>query len=285
MPENYLQTITFGDVQVTMMTLAWLRWDFTTSMTAPSEVLLARYAHLFEQPATIPVRCMHIQLPGMSVLVDACTSDAFKGTAYERPGDPIAPNLLDQLALAGISAGDITHVVITHHHFDHIIGLTMKHEDAFVPCFPHARHYLGRADWDAADVQNDLAQPGALFHRTLGVVEQCGLLERVDGDRELGHGLNILHMPGETPGHQVLRLNAGGQILYFIGDLYHHQVEIEQPAWMIPWADSSTLLQSRQRFRHMALTEDALLAAAHIPDAGRMRATSEGGTRWEAWKP
>lgn len=285
MPEDYLQILTFGDVQITIMTLAWLRWNFTTNMATPPEALLTQYAHLFEQPDVIPVRCMHIQSPGSSVLVDACTPEAFKGTAYERPGDPTLPNLQEQLALVGVSPGDVTHVVITHHHFDHIIGLTMRHEDVFVPCFPRARHYLGRADWEAPGVQADLAQPASLFRQTLGVLEQCGLLELVDGDCEPGHGLNILHMPGETPGHQILRLNTGGQILYFIGDLYHHQVEIEQPAWMTPWDDPSTLLQSRQRFRHMALTEDAMLVAAHIPGTGRMRTTSEGGTCWEAWNP
>lgn len=285
MPEDSIHTLTLGDVQITMMTLAWLRWDFTTQMAAPSETLVKRYPHLFEQPSEIPVRCMHIRSPEISLLVDACTPEAFRGTEYELPGAPASPNLLDQLARVGTSPRDITHVVITHHHFDHVVGLTLRQEDIFVPCFPHARHYLGRADWDAPDVQKDLAQSDSFLNQTVGVLEHEKLLELVDGDRELGHGLSLLHMPGETPGHQILRLSIGGQILYFIGDLYHHQVEIEQPTWMTPWSDPSTLFRSRQRFSHMALTEDALLVAAHIPSIGRVRMTSEGGMRWEAWHP
>jgi len=244
-----------------------------------------RYAHLFEQPCEIPIRCMHIQSPGISLLVDACTPEAIKGTEYELPGAATYPNLLDQLALVGTSPNDITHVVITHHHFDHIIGLTTRQGNKYVPCFPQARHYLGRADWEAQDVQNDLTQPDSLFNQTLGVLEHLQLLELVDGDRELGHGLSILHMPGETPGHQILRLSVGGQILYYTGDLYHHHVEIEQPTWMTPWSDASTLLRSRQRLSQMARTEDAVLVATHIPSLGRIRTTSEGGVSWEVWNP
>lgn len=285
MPEPYLQTLKLGEAQITIMTLALLRWDFATQMSAPTKMQLKHYAHLFKQPGEIPIRCMHIQAPGISLLVDASIPEAVRGTQYELPSAPTYPNLLDQLALVGISPRDITHVVITHHHFDHIIGLTMRQEDILVPCFPQARHYLGRADWEDPDVQNGLPQPDSLFNQTLGVLEHLKLLELVDGDRELGHGLSILHMPGETPGHQILRFSVGGQTLYYLGDLYHHQVEMEQPTWMTPWSDSSTLLRSRQRFSQMALTEDAMLVATHIPDIGRIHTTPEGEIRWEVCNP
>ena len=281
MNNEYLQSLQLDEARVTILTLALLRWDLTQQMLIPPQERPARHAHLFEQPGQVPVRCVHIALPGVSLLVDACTSTAFSGTEYEQPGAPVYPDLLDQLAHAGISAGEITHVVITHRHFDHIIGLTTKQGEAFVPCFPHARHYLGRADWEEPAVQEALSQPDSLPASTLGVLQRQGLLELVDGDYDLGHGLRTLHMPGETKGHQILRLETGGRVLYCLGDLYHHQVEVEQPAWMAPWNDPVTMLSSRQRLTQAALAEDAWLIAAHIPTVGGLAATSEG-VRWEA---
>jgi glyoxylase-like metal-dependent hydrolase (beta-lactamase superfamily II) len=212
--------------------------------------------------------------------VDACTSTAFLGTEYEQPDVPVYPDLLDQLASAGVSAEEITHVVITHRHFDHVIGLTMQQGGTFVPSFPRARYYLGRADWEDPDVQEDLAEPNSMTQRTLGVLQRQGLLELVDGDQDLGHGLRLLHTPGETPGHQILRLAAGERTLYCLGDLYHHEIEVEQPNWMSRWNDPTQVLPSRQRFTQMALAEDALLIAAHIPTIGRLSATTEG-VCWE----
>lgn len=283
MDREYLQTWQMGEARVTILTLALLRWDMAQNTSIPDQQrpVSARYAHFFEQPSQLPVRCVHISLPGVSLLVDACTSTAFVGTEYEWPNVPIYPDLLEQLASAGVAAEDITHVVITHRHFDHVIGLTRKQGEAFVPCFPRARHYVGRADWEDPAVQESLAKPDSLVSSTLAVVQRQGLLELVDGDHDLGHGLRLCHAPGETPGHQILRLAAGGRVLYCLGDLYHHQVEVEQPTWMSRWNDATTMLPTRQRFTQTALAEKALLIAAHVPTVGSLVATSEGA-RWEA---
>lgn len=280
MNEEYLQTLHLGEARITILTLAWLSWDMQQNTSRPSQETPARYAPLFAQPSRVPVRCVHIALPGVSLLVDACTSTAFLGTEYEQAGAPIYPDLVEQLANAGVAAEEITHVVVTHRHFDHIIGLTRKQEGTFVPSFPRARYYLGRADWEDPAVQEDLSEPDSMSSVTLAVLQRQGLLELVDGDHDLGHGLRLLHAPGETPGHQILRLAAGGRMLYCLGDLYHHQVEVEQPTWMSRWNDAATMLPTRQRFTQMALAEDALLIAAHIPTVGGLVTTSEG-VRWE----
>lgn len=281
MNEEYLQTLHLGEARITILTVAWLSWNIEQNMPVPVSERPARYAHLFAQPSKVPVRCVHIALPGVSLLVDACTPTAFLGTEYELPGTPIYPDLVAQLAQVGVVAEDVTHVVITHRHFDHIIGLTSQQGDAFVPCFSRARHYIGRADWDDPAVQEDLNEPDSMLRSTLAVLERQGLLELVDGDHDLGHGLSLLHTPGETPGHQILRLAAGGHTLYCLGDLYHHHVEVEQPTWMSRWNDPAFVVSSRQRFTQKALAEDALLIAAHVPTVGSLRATPEG-VCWEA---
>lgn len=281
MNENTVQTLRLGEAHITIFTVLVLRWDLEQHMPVPLAERPERYAHLFAHPGQVPVRCIHIQKPGLSLLVDACTPTALAGTEYELPGAPKYPDLITQLAGAGIAAEDITHVVITHPHSDHILGLTTQRNGKFVPCFPRARHYLGRADWESPDVQEELDEPGSLTHSTLAVLQRQNLLTLVDGEYDLGHGVRILPTAGETPGHQILRLEAGGQTLYCLGDLYHHPVEIEQPTWMTSWSDPVTMLPSRQRFTQAALAEDAFLVAAHIPTVGRLCATAEG-VRWEA---
>ena len=107
-----------------------------------------------------------------------------------------------------------------------------------------------------------------------------GLLELVDGNLDLTPEVRILAAPGESPGHQIVRVHSQGQTLYCLGDLFHHPVEVEQPAWMVKWADAYTNLTSRQWLIQAALQENALLVAAHMP-VGRVEGTL-ANPRWVA---
>ena len=66
--------------------------------------------------------------------------------------------------------------------------------------------------------------------------------------------------------------HSQGQTLYCLGDLFHHPVEVEQPAWTVKWADAYTDLARRQWLIQAALQENALLVAAHMP-VGRIEGT------------
>ncbi|HKB47961.1 MAG TPA: hypothetical protein VKC57_09710, partial [Ktedonobacterales bacterium] len=129
------------------------------------------------------------------------------------------------------------------------------------------------------DTQEGLRDPESLEGRTLGVLDRAGLLELVAGDRDLGNGLAIVAAPGETPGHQILRVRSGDAVLYCVGDLFHHAVEAEHPEWMVTWADAATMLATRRKVITQALAERARLVAAHIRGVGRLEAAG-AGVRW-----
>jgi len=155
--------------------------------------------------------------------------------------------------------------VITHAHFDHYAGITQERAGRYVPTFPRARCFLGKADWDYAETQEALRDPNSADSHTFGVLYQAGLLELVEGDRDLSAEVKLIATPGESPGHQIVRISSQGQILYCLGDLFHHPVEVEHPAWMVKWADAGSNLASRRRLIEAALQEHAILVAAHMP--------------------
>ena len=105
--------------------------------------------------------------------------------------------------------------------------------------------------------------------------------ELVSGDLALDQHISILASSGETPGHQIVRIQTQDQTLYCTGDLYHHWTEIEQPTWTVRWANPTTSMLSRQKLAERALAENALLIHSHIPACGRLQQTSEG-VRWLA---
>ncbi len=275
-------TLVLGDTIISILNIGDLTITLSEITNVPESEWQQRYADIFGKPLVFPSQCIHIALPGASVLVDAnnYALSAPPGYPYAMPdGYQPPPDLLTQLRERGIRPEDITHVVITHAHFDHYAGVTREQDGAFVPSFPNARYYLGKPDWENPETQQALGDPYSEDSHTFGVLHKADQLELVEGERELSPEVKIIPAPGESPGHQIVRLSSEGQTLYCLGDLYHHPIEVEHPSWMSQWDDPTTNIASRLALTDAALAENALLIATHIPCIGRLE-RSESGARW-----
>jgi len=119
----------------------------------------------------------------------------------------------------------VTHVVLTHLHFDHCGGATKRDKTGrIVPTFPHARHYVQRVEWEAA-TRLTPATDTAYERENFDALEANGLLELVDGEAEIRRGIRAVAVPGHTRAHQIVRVESGGTVLVFLGDLIpttHH---------------------------------------------------------------
>jgi glyoxylase-like metal-dependent hydrolase (beta-lactamase superfamily II) len=271
--------LTLGAARVTLINLGHLRLTLAEIMPVPEEEWRPQYTGIFDQPLSFPSQCLHLALADASVLVDAnnFALSAPPGSPYAPPAEyQPPPDLLTQLREGGISPEEITHVVITHAHHDHYVGITHQCNGHAVPSFPRARYWLGKPDWDHPDMQEALHDPTSVESQTLGVIEQAGLLELVEGHHDLTSSVRILAAPGESPGHQIVRVASQGQVLYGLGDLYHHPLEVEHPSWMAEWDDVPATIASRLALSEAALAEHALLIAAHIPGFGRLERTATG---------
>jgi glyoxylase-like metal-dependent hydrolase (beta-lactamase superfamily II) len=277
MTNNNARTISLGTATITVINVGNMILKLSEVMNVPESEWRPRYSSAFEKPLPFPSQSIHIALPDASILVDANNyaiavppDSPYLPRNYQLP-----PSLLDQLHEKGIRPQDITHLVITHAHFDHYAGTTTERDGKYLPTFPNACCYLGRADWEDPEMQTSFQDPASIDSRTFGVLHQHGLLELVEGNRNLTPAVQVIAAPGESAGHQLVRVQSEGQTLYCLGDLYHHSVEVEQPTWMANWANPDTNISSRQSLVEAALAEDALLVAAHMP-IGRLQSTLSG---------
>jgi glyoxylase-like metal-dependent hydrolase (beta-lactamase superfamily II) len=175
---------------------------------------------------------------------------------------------------------EVTHVIITHAHWDHFHGITEERDGRQVPRFAHARHYVHRADWEQHPQRAD---PDSDVMMRLGAIHEAGLLELIDGDLEIAPDIDVMHAPVESPGHCVVRVTSSGNRFYALGDLIHHSLEVEHPGWTRNAHDREALQSSRQRiYGEMASTAGiGVFSHALLPGWGRVVATNSG-YRWEA---
>lgn len=277
---DFVRTINLGKAVISVINIGDIYLPLAENMNVPEDKFTGGYDLLgLGEQKLIPIHCILIQLPESTVLVDAGVYDVETEPEYAIPNYTPPSSLIERLREMGVHLDSITQVVITHRHWDHFNGTTCESNGEFIPQFPRARYYLGRPDWERAEAK--LQEATSIEHRTLRVLNEHGLLELVEGNLDLVQGIKIIAAPGETPGHQIVRVQSEGQTLFCMGDLYHHPIELAHPAWKVSWANGETISGSRQMLTQQALEEQALLIATHIPSIGRLNKTMTGVT-WES---
>jgi glyoxylase-like metal-dependent hydrolase (beta-lactamase superfamily II) len=220
----------------------------------------------------------HVRLGAASVLIDLGFDDPGPESQWRAPRHDRSPGVTAGLAAIGVRPDDITHVLITHAHGDHVAGGSIPHGAGRAPRFPNARHLLGRADWEDNPARAD---PDSLLARHLGPVAAAGLLDLIDEEQEVAPGIAMLPAPGESPGHSIVRVVSRDETFYFLGDLFHHPCEVRHLDWVSQGRDAAAMRASREALIAAALPADALLLTTHLPFPGFGRLRREGGElRW-----
>ncbi|MGI3169266.1 MBL fold metallo-hydrolase [Pseudooceanicola sp. C21-150M6] len=195
---------------------------------------------------------------------------------------PSAGDLPDNLDVLGIAPEDVTHVIFTHAHPDHLWGLLDDFDD---PRFPNAEMMMGRAEWDYwwnPETVDTIAPDRQAFavgaKRRLEVVEdQMGFFD--DGEEVLP-GLAAVLTPGHTPGHMSFELRQGGDAAMILGDAVgNHHVAFSRPGWAVNSDQDGDLgAQTRVALMDRIASEQMRIVGFHLPQGGIGRAekTADG---------
>lgn len=225
---------------------------------------------------------VHVTLPGASILLDT-------GFGEYDPTDPRTPVVraenirltagLDAgLASLGVRREDITHVLITHMHGDHVAGAIRTVDGRRVPAFPRARYYVAEAEWRSAPEWHQFAPAIA---PPKDVLLAAGVVELVHGEREIVAGVRFIPAPGESPGFAIVRVATGDGLVYYVGELFRNAGEFMHPDWVPRYRDRETLIATRRRWLPQFAAEKAWLIMSHykFPAIGQVEAT-DAGYRW-----
>lgn len=213
---------------------------------------------------------------GRTMLVD--TGIGNKPRQGYQPG-----NLLENLAIAGISPDQVDLVVCTHMHIDHVGWNTVRQGDSFVPAFPRARYLFVQDEWDAWTGNPDLRSRDYIQDSCLPL-EHTGRLELVDKTATIAEGVTYVPAPGHSPAHACLAISSGGEKAMIIGDLAHHPIQLTETSWNVAMDMNPTLAQqSREAILARAEQEGGLVIGGHFPPPGYGRLVRiEDRRLWQA---
>ena len=128
--------------------------------------------------------------------------------------------LAASLAEAGVRPDEISKVVVTHMHFDHIGGVVVAGPDgrSRLAQFPNARLVVQKGEFEDAYAQCDLCK-ASYVEDDWKLLRESGKLDVIDGDVEVAPGIRVQVTGGHTRAHQIVRFSSGGREGVFWGDL------------------------------------------------------------------
>ena len=191
--------------------------------------------------------------------------------------------LAGDMARKGISPEDVTRVVITHLHRDHVGWNMVERDGARTPFFPNARYYVPKADWDVFTRRAGMRMFAYIAEQVTPLME-LGALEFVEGEQPIGDHLTALPTPGHTPGHTSALVTSAGESAVVLGDAAHVPVQAHHTDWS-PRADTDPELSRQNRaelFERME-RDHSLVVSGHFPVPGFGRLVRVEGRRyWQA---
>jgi glyoxylase-like metal-dependent hydrolase (beta-lactamase superfamily II) len=234
---------------------------------------------LREDPHTLDVVDMGFLVnTGMQlILVDAGAGTWWGGGALGR--------LAGSLRSAGYTPEEVDLVLVTHLHSDHVGGLTTQDGKRV---FPNANVYVAKAESDfwlspeiAAKAPKD-AQP--FFQSAQAIAApyiKAGKWHTFSGSEPIVDGIQIVPLPGHTPGHTGYEFSSKGQKILFWGDIVHAQrVQLQHPGVTAIFdIDQTAAAATRNQLLARLARENVLIATPHtslFPALGRLRKDGSG---------
>ncbi|SDI32832.1 MBL fold metallo-hydrolase [Aliiruegeria lutimaris] len=176
------------------------------------------------------------------------------------------------LAEAGMSPDDITKVVLTHMHGDHIGGLM----NDGAPTFANASYVTGQAEFDHwAAAGNE-----GFDTKVKPLAEKMSFIGEGDS---IAPGITAMAAFGHTPGHMNYMLESEGKQLLIAADLANHYVwSLAYPDWEVKFdMDKTAAAATRRKVLGMLAADKLPMIGYHMPfPAAGFVETREDGFRY-----
>lgn len=268
------ETLQFGKVRIDTLSDGYLIQpaDFIigSAPAGPAAEILKRYGvgpDQLEPPCNVTL----LRDGTNTVLFDVGSGSGFV---------PTAGKLGAALAALDLGVEDITHVVFTHGHPDHLWGVL---DDFDEPLFANATHLMGRAEfdyWRDAETVNRIPSFRQSFavgakRRLDAMAERITMIE--DG-QEVLPGIAAQASFGHSPGHMAYEIRQGSEAAMVVGDaIANHHIAFEQPAWPSGTDQDADLgAKARARLLDRLASEKMAFVGFHLPGGGLGRAERHG---------
>lgn len=215
---------------------------------------------------TWAMRCLLIEDDNRLILVDTGIgnkqSDKFFSHYYLH-GNHSLENSIKNL---GFTNDDITDVLLTHLHFDHVGGAIVKKNDGYELAFKNATYWSNKQHWDWAVNPNNREKASFLTENILPIQEsgQLKFIDVKDGI-QFSSNIKIRFAFGHTNAMMLPQISYKGKTMLYMADLLPSVGHIPLPYVMSYDMFPLKTLDEKAAFLNEAEKNNYILILEHDP--------------------
>lgn len=214
---------------------------------------------------TFAVRSLLLISDRATVLVDTGCGSSLPGELADAYGvDRSNASLESSLERVGVPPDGITHLVLTHLHFDHAGGTVVQPGRDRRLAFPRAEHILQRAQLEAA-INPRPDEADSFLGEDVGLLAGSDRLRLLDGPGEILPGLEVGVAHGHTAGQQYLVVLDEESPLLFPADVVPTAGHLQFPWFTAFDMDGRLAVREKRALLERAARENHLVVFDHEP--------------------
>ncbi len=179
--------------------------------------------------------------------------------------DHSTTDILTALNKLGIKREEITDVIITHLHFDHVGGAVLFEGNRIVPTFPNATYHIQKKQFEWGLNPSDRDKASYFKDRYVPLAEE-GILNRIEGETNFDDDMELLVMEGHTFSQQIVKISDSSNTLLYCGDLIPLSSHINLPYIMGYDLQPLVTLEEKKKLLPKAVEENWILFFEHDPE-------------------
>ncbi len=224
------------------------------------------------------MRCLLIEDGNRLILIDTGLGnkqDEKFFSFYDLHGDA---TLISSIKKAGHAPEDITDVILTHLHFDHVGGAVKYNNNrTLAPVFPNAVYWSDVDHWAWATDPNPREKASFLKENILPL-QESGQLKFTEKGKSPFDNIDLMYVNGHTEQMMLPVINYNNQKIVFAADLIPSSYHLPLP-WVMSY-DVRPLLSmtEKEKVLQNAASENWILLFEHDPlyEAATVALTEKG---------
>jgi glyoxylase-like metal-dependent hydrolase (beta-lactamase superfamily II) len=212
---------------------------------------------------SVPLTVTVLTINGRHIMIDAGSGAQWQSTAE---------GVRTSMQAAGIDPGNISTILISHFHPDHIFGLMEAGSNK--PVYPNAELVVSATEYkwwtEPGRVEKLPEARKALGQRINAVFPTWKNFTLVEGEKEVAPGVRLVNAPGHTPGHSAFHLASGADQLMLSNDVaYVPALLAPHPTWQGAYdQDGPLAVETRKKLIDRVIAEKMKVCGAHFPFPG-----------------